>query len=60
MTTYQPRTPHSDAIKRPDCSACGALTRLFGIEPEKPGYELHTFHCPKCNHIETLAAKIPD
>jgi hypothetical protein len=54
MTTYQPRTPHSDAIKRLDCSE-----RLFGIEPEKPGYELHTFHCPKCNHVETAVAEIP-
>ncbi len=34
MTTYQPRTPHSDSIKRPDCAKCGTLTRLFGIEPE--------------------------
>ena len=42
MTTYRPRTPHSDAIKRPDCSECGTLSRLFGIEPEKPGYELVT------------------
>jgi hypothetical protein len=59
MTTYQPRTPHSDAIKRPDCSKCGTLTRLFGIELEKPGYELHTFACPKCNHIETAIGKGP-
>jgi hypothetical protein len=43
MTTYQPRTPHSDPIKRPDCSKCGTLTRLFGIEPAKPGFELLSF-----------------
>jgi hypothetical protein len=43
MTTYQPRTPHSDPIKRPDCSKCGTLTRLFGIEPPKPGFELLSF-----------------
>ena len=60
MTTYRPRTPQSDAIKRPDCSECGTLSRLFGIEPEKPGYELHTFHCPKCNYVQTAVAKIPD
>ena len=28
-------------------------------KPEKPGYELHSFACPKCNHIETAVAKIP-
>ena len=36
MTTYQPRTPHSDPIKRPDCSKCGTLTRLFGMSPRNP------------------------
>jgi hypothetical protein len=30
---------------------------LFGIEPEKPGYELHSFDCPKCHHIETVVGK---
>jgi hypothetical protein len=59
MTTYEPRTPHTDAIKRPVCSKCGAVTRLFGIEPEKPGFELHTFACPKCQLIETAVAEIP-
>ena len=58
MTTYRPRTPHSDAIKRPDCSECGTRTNLFGIEPEKPGHELLTFVCPKCKHIETAIGKI--
>ena len=43
MSTYTPRTPHSDSITRPDCAACGTLTRLFGIEPEKPGFELLSF-----------------
>ena len=59
MTTYQPRTLHSDFIKRPYCTKCGTQTRLFDLEPEKPGYELHSFACPKCNHIETAVAKIP-
>ena len=37
MTKYQPRTLHSDFIKRPYCTKCGTQTRLFGLEPEKPG-----------------------
>ncbi len=32
--------------------------RLFGIEPERPGYELLSFECPKCQHIETETGKI--
>ena len=55
--TYQPRTPHTDSIKRPDCSKCRTAMRLFGIEAEKPGYELHSFECPKCHHIETAIGR---
>jgi hypothetical protein len=51
--SYQPGTPHSDSITRPNCSACGTLTNLFGIEAERPGYELRTFVCPRCDNIET-------
>jgi transposase-like protein len=48
MATYQPATAHSNAIKRPDCPRCGVKMRLFKIGPKKPGYELHSFECPKC------------
>ena len=57
MTTYQPATPHSDSIERPGCPKCGTKMRLFGIEAERPGYELQSFACPKCNHIETRIGK---
>ena len=30
---------------------------LVGIEAERPGYELHTFQCPKCEHFETAIGK---
>lgn len=52
MTNYKP-TPHSDAIARPHCSKCGTGMLLFGIEDERPGYELHSFECPNCQNIET-------
>ena len=57
MTTYRPTTPHSNSISRLNCSKCGTATLLFGIEPEKPGHELRSFDCPKCNHIETVIGK---
>ena len=57
MTTYRPRTPHSDFIFRPDCPKCAKRMNLFRIEPEKPSYELRTFVCPKCNHSETAIGK---
>jgi hypothetical protein len=58
MTTYQPRTAHSDSIARPDCPKCQTKMRLFGIEPERPGYELHSFECPSYKHVEAIVGKI--
>ena len=60
MTTYQPATPHSDSIERPVCPKCGTAMLLFGIEDERPGYELHSFECPKCQNIETRTWKITE
>jgi predicted RNA-binding Zn-ribbon protein involved in translation (DUF1610 family) len=57
MSKYRPATAHSDAIKRIKCPKCGTGMLLFGIEPERPGYELHSFECPKCLNIETRTGK---
>ena len=53
---FAPITAHSDSIKRPSCSECGTATLLVGIESQRPGYELHTFQCPDCEHFETAVA----
>src|SRR5215831_11815783 len=45
---FAPAPPHSDSIARPSCSECGTPTLLVGIEPERAGYELLTFQCPRC------------
>jgi len=52
-----PATSPSNFIARPNCSDCGTVTFLIGIEPEHPGYELHTFQCPECENFETVIAK---
>jgi hypothetical protein len=57
MSKYQPATAHSDSIERPTCPKCRTKMRLFGIEPERPEYELRSFECPKCNHIQTAIGK---
>jgi hypothetical protein len=56
---YAPAIAHSDAIKRPSCSQCGTATVLIGIEPEpeRPGYDLHTFQCPNCQNYELAVGK---
>jgi hypothetical protein len=58
MIPYQLSHPHFDSMKRPNCSECGAFTQLFGIESERAGFELLTFVCPNCEHIETAIAKV--
>ena len=54
---FAPTTSHSGSIERPSCSECGASTALVGIEAERPGYDLHTFECPKCENFETAIGK---
>src|SRR5262249_30707637 len=58
MSHYESATARSDPFKYPNCSDCGAVTELFGIESGRPGCELLTFVCPKCKQIETTAVKI--
>src|SRR5262245_40257468 len=54
---FGPATPYCDSIVRPKCPECGSAAFLVGIEPERPGYKLHTFQCPKCEHFETAVGK---
>lgn len=65
---FTPITQHSDSLIRPICSQCGTVTLLVGIEtatltvgrgPPRPGYELHTFQCSKCEHFETAVGQAP-
>ena len=58
MTTYQPATPHSNSIERPNSERCGTLTRLYGIEPDAQGFELLTFVCPSCDHVQVRQGTI--
>lgn len=56
MIIYQLATPRSNSTIR--CPECQTQMRLFGIESEGPGQELHSFECPNCQRIETAVAKI--
>jgi len=46
-------TPHFNSTIPPNCSECQTQMRLFGIEPEEPGHELHSYACPHCQRIKT-------
>jgi hypothetical protein len=48
-----------DVIKgSPRCPKCEEMMALRIIEPERPGYDLLTFECPKCLGTETLVVSI--
>ena len=53
MTIFQPATPHSNSIVRPQCGACGNKMLLALLTPDAPGYERRTFQCPICNYSKT-------
>ena len=58
MSLYKPATAHSNSLVRPKCTKCGTATLLFGIDAAaRAGYEVHTFECPKCKHIEVAEGK---
>jgi hypothetical protein len=40
------------------CSKCEAVMELRLIEPERPGFDLRTFECPKCCDTETFVESI--
>src|SRR5882757_10359352 len=47
-----------DVIESPRCSKCGELMALRIIEPERSGFDLRTFECPKCLGTQSLVASI--
>jgi hypothetical protein len=47
-----------NVIKSPHCPKCGEMMALRLIEPERPGFDLRIFECPKYVGTETLVASI--
>jgi hypothetical protein len=49
-----PRAPtlFRDCLMEAPCTKCGAKMTLARIEPDKPGYDLRTFECTKCNNVD--------
>jgi hypothetical protein len=45
-------------IKSPRCQNCEETMSLRIVEPERPGFDLRTFECPKCFVSETLVVPI--
>jgi ribosomal protein S27AE len=52
-------SPLAEAIepKPQPCTKCGAPTILAHIERAKPGFDLRTFECLKCNNADQYAGE---
>jgi hypothetical protein len=46
------------ATARPKCPDCTVPMYLARIAPDKPGYDLRTFECPRCQNILRAVAKL--
>jgi transcription elongation factor Elf1 len=57
MTFSECTLENTPINERLECPECSALTYLAIIEPEKPGFDLRTFECPRCQHVETVVVK---
>ena len=44
--------PTSNSTIRPNCPQCQTPMRLFGIESEDPGHELHSSSAPTANALK--------
>lgn len=40
----------SSFMARPSCPKCGTRTMLVRIFPDRPGYDVRTYECPRCEH----------
>jgi ribosomal protein S27AE len=57
MTLFEYALENTPIHERPECPACSALMYLALIEPEKPGFDLRTFGCPRCEYTETVVVE---
>jgi hypothetical protein len=53
MTFSEYTLENAPMTARPDCPKCTAQMYLARIQPEKPGFDLRTFDCPRCQHVES-------
>jgi DNA-directed RNA polymerase subunit M/transcription elongation factor TFIIS len=60
MTFSEYTLENTPITARPDCPKCTTHTMqmyLMRIELVKPGFDLRTFECPRCQHVETAVVQ---
>ena len=58
MTLLKYKLENAPINARPECPECSALMYLAVIEPERVGFDLRAFECPRCQHVETVVAEL--
>ncbi len=49
MTSFNERGTIPTPDARPSCVVCSTRMGLVLIQPDRPGFDLRTFECPRCN-----------
>jgi hypothetical protein len=57
---YSHSYPSLLPIDRPRCTKCQGLMMLSRIEPGPAHFDLVTFECPKCEHVQKMVVGGPD
>lgn len=58
MTFSEYTLENSPITARPECPDCTVPMYLARITPEKPGYDLRTFECPRCQNSLRVPVKL--
>jgi hypothetical protein len=57
MTFSEYTLENTPISARPACPECSAQMYLSRIELKQPGFDLRTFECPRCQHVETAVVQ---
>jgi hypothetical protein len=50
-------SPSLTAIERPRCPKCQTRMSLARIAPGPKGFDVRTFECGKCEHVDVVSAE---
>jgi hypothetical protein len=57
MTFSEYTLENAPISARPQCPKCTALMYLARTTLDQPGFDLRTFECPRCQHVESVVVE---
>jgi hypothetical protein len=57
MTFSEYTLENAPISARPQCPKCTAPMYLARITLDQPGFDLRTFECPRCQHVESVVVE---